>query len=268
MITIRPFLGLANRMRAINSAAALAIKNNMPLNIIWVKDRGINARFTDIFEIPRKQDVTLREPDFSIHNLRLTIHYPLYMSIIKFLLKTFEKNVFILNKPNEGLHDFDSISSDGAYIAAYNEFYNSELVPDIFKPKEKILIKIREINETFSENTYGMHIRRTDNFASINSSPSNLFDEKIQSILELEPDALFFVASDSDDEKNRLIKEFPGKIITNFFEVSRSKLEGIENAVVDMFLLGETKKIYGSFWSSFSEMAAKIGKKTLEILKT
>jgi hypothetical protein len=42
-------------------------------------------------------------------------------------------------------------------------------------------------------------------------------------------------------------------------ELNRNSQQGITDAVVDMFCLSKTKYIYGSYWSSFSDIASVIG---------
>ncbi|MDR0604781.1 MAG: glycosyltransferase [Bacteroidales bacterium] len=49
--------GLANRMYAILSAIAFCRDNNIKLKILWLKDRGMGADFTDIF-ISRTEIIT------------------------------------------------------------------------------------------------------------------------------------------------------------------------------------------------------------------
>ncbi|MDR2121881.1 MAG: hypothetical protein LBP34_02035 [Flavobacteriaceae bacterium] len=39
--------------------------------------------------------------------------------------------------------------------------------------------------------------------------------------------------------------------------LDRNLKQGIQDAVVDMFCLANTQKIYGFYWSSYSEIAAK-----------
>lgn len=49
-ILLIPIGGLANRMRAVASAVALASEKNDDLMVLWQKDDGLNADFSDIFE--------------------------------------------------------------------------------------------------------------------------------------------------------------------------------------------------------------------------
>lgn len=60
-LTLVPEGGLANRMKAIASAYALC-RENCHLQIIWFKDKGLNAGFHDIFRpIPSENFAHLRE---------------------------------------------------------------------------------------------------------------------------------------------------------------------------------------------------------------
>jgi hypothetical protein len=42
----------------------------------------------------------------------------------------------------------------------------------------------------------------------------------------------------------------------------------MQESVVDLFCLSRMSKIYGSYWSSFSEVAAEIGNVDLIVLKS
>ena len=48
-ITLIPYAGLCNRMRAISSAIYVSIHHNVPLKIIWNKSYNCAAHFTDLF---------------------------------------------------------------------------------------------------------------------------------------------------------------------------------------------------------------------------
>ncbi len=52
-----------------------------------------------------------------------------------------------------------------------------------------------------------------------------------------------------------------------FRQADYGSLEGIREGVADMYTLARTQKIYGSFQSSFSNIAAQLGRVPLEILK-
>ena len=56
-------------------------------------------------------------------------------------------------------------------------------------------------------------------------------------------------------------------ILTAKDEADRNSIAGIKGGIIDMFALSKTNKIYGSFQSSFSELAAQIGNVPIEILQ-
>ncbi|MDD4636209.1 MAG: hypothetical protein PHV66_01190 [Bacteroidales bacterium] len=70
--------------------------------------------------------------------------------------------------------------------------------------------------------------------------------------------ANFYLASDSVADKERLKELFGQRIITSDKAADRNSLEGMQNALVELWLLSKTKRIIGSAQSSFSETAAEI----------
>jgi hypothetical protein len=64
MITLVPVGGLANRMKAIDSAIALAREVNTGLQIIWYKDQGLNCRFDELFQQIHVDNIRLKEASF------------------------------------------------------------------------------------------------------------------------------------------------------------------------------------------------------------
>ena len=82
------------------------------------------------------------------------------------------------------------------------------------------------------------------------------------------PEMIFFVSTDNESYQNILVNKFGiQRIIFHEKEFSRNKTEGIKDAVIDLFCLSKTSKIYGSYFSSFSYVAARIGNIPNEVLK-
>ena len=78
--------------------------------------------------------------------------------------------------------------------------------------------------------------------------------------LDRNPSVKFFVATDDDATKKELVKRYGNAIYTRNNVSERNSRNGVVDAVVDLFLLAGCKKgIFGSYWSSFSEVAANIG---------
>jgi hypothetical protein len=118
------------------------------------------------------------------------------------------------------------------------------------------------VKENNIAETIGLHIRRTDNSIAIEKSPESLFYEAINNEIIEKGNRRFFIASDDDAIIEKLQSEYPNKIITFAKNKRRNNQEGIEQAVAELFILSKTQKVYGSFWSSFSEMAIQLNGNT------
>ncbi|MCD8298085.1 MAG: hypothetical protein LUC88_10985 [Prevotella sp.] len=105
----------------------------------------------------------------------------------------------------------------------------------------------------------GVHIRGTDNVKSKLHSPFNVFVNFINKELIKDPNTKFYLATDEIEFKKKLIDMFDDIIITNREVLNRNSLEGMEGALIDLYCLSKTDYIIGSYYSSFSEIAAEIG---------
>lgn len=282
MITLVPVGGLANRMRAIASAATLAEKCNTRLRIIWFKDAGLNCRYDELFEPPVEQpagypcyapQVNVREAS-RLDLLRYDRPRKGNLHLTRFLLRR-EFNACleedeVIRRRDEGFDFTAWVGTHGnVYIASYIAFvpYENELLRSLFTPVAPILEKINKISTDFNQHTTGVHIRRTDNIHSIRLSPLSLFIERMEEEIRQDPEANFYVASDSPDDKAELIRLFGNRIVTHAFDTRRNSKQGIRDAAAELFVLSRTQKILGSAWSSFSEVAAQINNRECIILK-
>jgi hypothetical protein len=103
----------------------------------------------------------------------------------------------------------------------------------------------------------GVHIRRTDNHVCIEHSPSELFWKKMA---EYDNETVFYIASDSQEERYEAFKRFPGRVITGIEEIhGRNNMFGCLDAILEFYILSQCSEILGSYKSSFSEMAAAYG---------
>lgn len=119
--------------------------------------------------------------------------------------------------------------------------------------------KIDAVCATFSSYTLGIHIRRTDNTRAIEKSPTSLYIQKMEEEIDKHPDVKFYVASDSLEEKKQLSVCFPNRIITMDKSTSRSTIEGMQDALIEHYILSHTPSILGSPYRSYAETAALTG---------
>lgn len=148
----------------------------------------------------------------------------------------------------------------GEYMGEYTDI-------SFLEPKREIKQKVNEALSVFdSGHSYGLHIRRTDNTWAIEHSPIELFERKIEEIIQKDSKAKFYLATDDLKTANLLRASYEDHIIYRDKELSRTSENGIQEAVVDMWILGNMDEIYGSFWSSFSEVAGWIHHKPVNAL--
>ena len=112
-----------------------------------------------------------------------------------------------------------------------------------------------------------MHIRRTDHLDAIEESPLDAFITAMREKLDAEPGTNYFLATDDEQVEFLLMKLFPTKIIVHKKEFTRQSIQGIKDAVVDLYCLSATAGIYGSYFSSFSDIAARIGNIPLHVIR-
>ncbi len=138
---------------------------------------------------------------------------------------------------------------------------------ELFKPTELLQQKIDYITRPFTNPTYGVHIRRTDNTTSIMESPTELFIQRIKEEISLQPEIQFYLATDSEEDKKELLSIFGRRIHTSPYAASRSNVKGMKDALIEMYVLSRTQKIMGSVKSSYSETAAQIGNIPCELIQ-
>lgn len=272
MIFLQPHSGLANRIRVIVSGLSFAKLNNQQLIIIWEKDAGLNCTFDDLFkEIPnviiKRASIKFRFINWIKNKKLLRVIFYKFFKIDFALFDTdFPRYVWSTKSDYINMTLLPPQVSN-YYIRACNEFspnytYLTYLVP-VKTIQELIDLEVRK----FPKQIIGIHIRRTDNDQSIKESPLNLFVEKIEADLIEDKQTHYFLATDAPIVEKELLTLFPSNIIVAKKHFTRNSQEGIVGAMVDMYCLAATTKIYGSYGSSFSSVAARIGNIPLIVVK-
>lgn len=272
-ITFVPVGGLANRMRAVASAVTLAKKTDSELSIIWFQDWALNAPFCQLFkpvdrEIARLRDASQLDYALLDRPRSKNFHFPLLFQKLTFKSCLYERSITPLCNQR---FDFERWAKEGrcVYMASYTAFqtYDYAWISRLFIPVEEIVEEVENRCHNFSDTMIGVHIRRTDNLASIRQSPIELFYQKLDKEIEANDKTGIYVATDSEEVKQAMKERYGDRILSSEKQADRGSLEGIRDGIADMYTLARTQKIYGSFQSSFSDMAAQIGGAPLEILK-
>jgi len=264
-LTILLHEGLANRMRVIASLYQLTTKG-VKIKIIWLLNNELNCNFEKIFNPIKDITIINTQTNPKLYNSKQS--NPIKRTIAKLYNKIQGFDYVIKG----GFNNKDSY--DKEFI--YNIFENFENVfletcaiiydnsqYDIFNPTEEI--KKRTINNNLKTKSYiGIHIRRGDNIKSQINSGIIPFLNKTKEILQNNPERNFFLATDSKDVKDIFKYEFGESIIIPESDYSRNSENGIKDALYEMLMLANSQKIFGSYWSSFDEVASKLNNTPIE----
>ncbi|MDP1670130.1 hypothetical protein [Phaeovulum sp.] len=265
MLTIMPGGGLCNRLYALHSAIRLSADLGQPLRVFWRFGPEFGCRLEDVIEVP--PEVAQIFSSDRLHRstgkrlaenwMRLTQRPPILGA-----LQPREVEAMIAAG-----FDFRSLGRQKHIaIRSWSLFYPGEGNFYPFRPVPHLAARVAALTEGFSA-TVGVHIRRTDHKPSIAHSPTELFLARMRQLVEEDLDTTFFVATDAADEMARLEAAFPGRIRRAApRSLARAAREGIEGAVVDLYALAATQRVLGSFASTFSHAAGKLGGIPVEVM--
>ncbi|MBR4264896.1 MAG: hypothetical protein IKQ46_02450 [Bacteroidales bacterium] len=244
--------GLANRMRVMASIAHF-VKSGININILWLKNDALNCDFEHIFKPIRGFNITniIHEPQM-IHSMQQN---PIKRLIAKIHNKAkgydyvFTKGKTNIPKQLKPIFEkYQKVYVAMCFCLTEQEDYT------IFAPSDNIVEIINKINY---QNYIGIHIRRGDHIGATKKSPIKLFTEYIEQHIDK---TKFYIATDSQDIKYLLTLHYGNnKILTNSFSLERNSPQGIVDAYAEMLILSKADLIIGSQFSSFDEVAAKIG---------
>lgn len=264
-IVLVPLGGLCNRLRAMFSTIKMARDCNVPLQIVWLRDAGLNARFSDLF-VPFSGD----------HDISVTIHdscawyrYGVSRRRNLFLPALWQSLAFnaVLTEANLASLTGKSLSDASLSATIRNQLSGRVLIQtglgfypcndgELFRllepsPEVRLLIEARQ--KMITPHTVGLHIRRADNVQSITHSPLKAFEEVMEKHLQRDSHTRFYIASDDSSVISSLASRFPSCTWTESTP-TRSTVIGMQEAVAELYTLIACPRFYGSYWSSFSDM--------------
>ena len=242
--------GLANRMRAWVTTSAFAEYLDVPYIMKWRPDDACGkVNFEDLFEIPENMQYESGrryQPDAT--TLWVKANYPNNKFHERFIDGNFELTEKEFQK---------YVNNQRKYI----------------KPLPPIQSRIDSYAKNLDvENTIGLHIRRTD-LKEQDKSPDTWFDQNIKVELEKNPNARFLLATDNKWTEEKFMMKYDEKMVKidrDFEEMTggeiypgghRHRHSPAEQGLIDMMLLGKTKRVYGCHGSSFGRFGAWFGGK-------
>lgn len=276
MLYVYPDAGLGNRLNCIYSGLYWQRRLGMKMKILWEVDIACCIRFEGLFSpLPNVKIKT-------VYTLPLRKKRKIFYSLVgKLVLRLIKKTPEYLSA-----EEMQSLYAHGGEAAierlllepktycmkASSVFADWEHISEVvssLEPAEKIRKRVDAIMNPYEGHpVIGIHVRRTDHTLAIENSPLSLFIGQMKSILEEKPDTCFYLATDDENVEQQLSKRFPLIAHQNFSDKKTRWTErGMMDAYVDLLCLSRCDRIYGSFGSTFSNMAAVIGGKECIVLK-
>lgn len=261
-ITLVPFGGLCNRLYSIASAVSyISSHPGDTVKVFWYDSKVCRSRFSDLFLNP------VGNSSLMVEELQLSrikdVPASKYNLFIPFFIRQFCYSLQFSDRNEPEAFEEMSKGHKRVYVCHCNNFWAEtnpvKRMSELFVPTKQIQEEIDSICSVYSKRRcVGLHIRRTDNERSIRQSPLSAFESHIEQELESDPDTIFYLATDDAEVKSYLRNKFNDHILSPDFELNRDSYNGMKCAVIDLFCLGKTEKIYGSFASTYSTFASQL----------
>lgn len=279
--------GLGNRLRSLGSAMAFAAETGRVPVLIWVADHHLDCRYSDLFlendalvvnddfdaavdgewpwDAERAQDENARKMKFYNYMKQNGIHInnPSDAVLNDEEAHIFVKSAYVIQSP-----------STPSIMHTHSPFW--KVLSRSLTPNIAVARLIESQVQMPTGTTMGIHIRskriqtdiegvgveeyseesskRTDYWRNITQ-----VDTFVHEMARQPHDQLFYVAADNAMVLPELQKIFPSRIFYTPRRCDGRDTECLPYALADILILATCRTIRGSYWSSFSEMAVRIG---------
>ena len=271
-IYLRPLNGLCNRMRTLASGRALAAATGAQCVVFWDVNGDLGARYEDLF-VPGDDGFRLINvaPWASVGQIAQIVLFG-ETARIKGVPLGWVTRLALAGRIHRQVRpetftpaELEALArqSGRMLITSWWSFYGGTDVDfSFFRPHPAAQIEIEAISARFNDSTIGVHIRRSDNANAIRYSPTSAFEGAMAQAIQADPRVSFFLTTDCPTTEATFAERFGKRVITRGRRISRDSVEGMRDAVVDLFVLSRTRRIFGSYYSTFSETAASLGRIT------
>lgn len=256
ILTFVPLGGLCNRMRAMASGVHIAKRLDESITVYWNKNTECFADFSELFQPICMDDVKVRPLTFAEFYLLPDRKRYLFLPsrIRKFFFDS--QIVGVHERSNDSL--IENLRGRIYMISGYSLAEHHPLT-ELFVPVVEIQDQINCLKAHFSQHVIGIHIRRTDNKQAIEKSKIEDYFRIMDLEIESRPETNFYLATDSREVKQEMIRRYKGRILYHKATLERYSVQGMKDAVTDLWCLSSTKRIIGSYYSSYSDLAAELG---------
>jgi len=285
--------GMGNRLRALGSCISFATKYERVLIILWPDDAHLRAKMEDLFDvnnIEANDFIAISAFPWSWSELKVegVKRDKAWASFALFNYMDMEgegavKDQWIENDPSKSYYYKGAYVMNAPSTNWETDSRNIQKLEPIAEVGKSIDYVMNQVGSSLS-NVVGVHVRNlpltvdiqdvkkekeynkeameTMDFWRAKANPRNFVTE-MQKILREDPNTRFFVAADSESALQTLEAAFPpGYVIY----IPKSRCDSREVACVrlalaDVLCLAKTRLLLGSNWSSFTELAQRLGAK-------
>lgn len=282
-LVLVPKNGLANRIRAIEAGAAFCARNQCRFAVEWWREPDCNAEFAALFEPP--SSFALRERAFQagrVGRFQRGLLKTAYLALGYRWIDDADVLWWDHQAGRQALAPWRRIVADRRrlptrcsrlVLRTHRAFAQPALGWTALQPRCELLAESRAVLSRAGAppgagHWIGVHIRRADHAAAKQHSPTVAFIDAIEWHLAERPGALLFLATDSPAEESALRQRFGPRLVTAAKQHwQRSTSDGVRAAMIDLLCLSLCDVILGSYWSSFSDVAARLGGTELEVVR-
>lgn len=256
MLTVVPQGGLCNRLRVVLSALEASQHQGVaPIEIHWARNAECRAWFEELFQPIASETLKIvHRAWWAAPITRYNLHLP---ALLRYAMGYRLQQANCHPASDEAF--FRMLEAPKVYLSGGSTLcsYRAECL-GLLKPLPEIQRQIDDITALFAPRTIGVHIRRTDNVKSMRHSTPQGFRRAMDNAVKEDARTRFFLATDDASLKEALEREYGERIITLHRPVRRNTIDGMRDAVVDLWCLAATERIIGSYWSSFTDTAAEL----------
>ncbi|KAA8492196.1 hypothetical protein FVE85_3634 [Porphyridium purpureum] len=273
--------GLGNRMRALSSGMAFAKATRRGLLVVWEPDSHLQTSMDLLFNMSNVAVISSLKPKWPFTN---EVQWDkAWEKVVSYNYMEAEgdgavKGKKVVNRKGSVIY------FKGAYVmeSGYAGWTDENKAVKSLRPHDAVLAYMAQFDELDFSNMVGMHIRSRDLSHDIpgvdpvreygeeqtrvlnewrSKASVQAFARKLQSELQTNTAATFFVAADDKDIPLQLQEQFGStRVFTLKRDCDSRALMCMRYAVADLYLLARTKEIWGSGWSSFTEAAVRLGR--------
>lgn len=276
--------GLGNRLRALGSCMSYAKESNRELIVVWAPDSHIEAKFSDMYKSPLVvlEKMPVEWPFHEVEKWdavwgQFKFHNYMEMEgngaikgakILDFPNKhMYYKGAYIMEPENTELTNWDKDNAQLRTLEPIDDVRNMLKQLELKGLGSKDVIGLHVRNRTLEKDIknvdfikeYGSEATKTMDMWRHKSGVHN-FVKEMNRIIKEKPNVKFFVATDTYEVIGELERIFGAERILSF-KRSCDERDGscVKFAIADLYALAKCKTLYGSNWSSFTEVAMRLG---------